>query len=268
MENNKQTDISLYEEKGLSFFDLFQIIKRRMISIIVCVIVGFGLMITYSYTIQKPVYTASATVMVNPTISGSSSSINNDYTYVQKIMSTYEILFKSRLVLGEVSENIQDYSNKDGSISHLNYTVGSIYSMTTIEVLSGSVISNVDSLIFRISVSGYNADDCAIIANEIINVAKSLPSIEGDFSILRNSTLTTVDEALPNYNYSKNLFRNGVIGIALGLIFAAVYIVIREATDTTISDAKSIEDILGLNVLAIVPDIEMSEKEKYKTIKQ
>lgn len=268
MENNKQMDVSLYDEKGLSFFDLFQIIKRRMISIIVCVLVFFGLMVTYSYTIQKPVYTTSATVMVNPTISGSSSSINNDYTYVQRIMSTYEILFKSRLVLGEVSENIQNYQHDDGSVSHLNYSTGSLYSMTTIEVLSGSVIANVDSLIFRISVSGYNADDCAIIANEIIKVAQSLPSTEGDFAILRNSTLTTVDKALPNYSYSKNLFRNGVIGIALGLVVAAVYIVIRELTDTTVSDAKSIETILELNVLAVVPDVEMSEKEKQKNIKK
>ena len=262
---NRTNDISLYEEKGLSFFDLFQIVKRRMVSIIACVIVFFGLMVFYSYSIQKPVYSTSATVMVNPTTS-SGSSVNNDYIYAQRIMSTYEILFKSRKVLSEVSENIQNYQNEDGTVEHLYYSTSEIYSMTSIQVLSGSVVSNVDSLIFRVSVSGYNAEHCAIIANEIVEVTQSLPGSAGDFAILKSSTLTSVDKALPNYGYSKNLFRNGIIGIALGMVVAAAYIVLRELTDTTVSDAKSIESILELNVLAVVPDIETMEKEKIKII--
>lgn len=261
--DNKNNDVSLYEEKGLSFFDLFQIIKRRMFSIVACVIVFFGLMVFYSYSIQKPVYSTSATVMVNPTTS-SGSSVNNDYIYAQRIMSTYEILFKSRKVLGEVAENIQNYQAEDGTVKHLYYSTGELYSMTSIQVLSGSVVSNVDSLIFRVSVSGYNAEDCAIIANEIVEVTQSLPGSAGDFAILKNSTLTSVDKAVPNYSYSKNLFRNGIIGIALGMVVAAGYIVIRELTDTTVSDAKSLENILELNVLAVVPDFDTMSKEKSK----
>ena len=138
----------------------------------------------------------------------------------------------------------------------------SIY--TILQVLSGSVVSNVDSLIFRVSVSGYNAEDCAIIANEIVEVTQSLPGSAGDFAILKNSTLTSVDKAVPNYSYSKNLFRNGIIGIALGMVVAAGYIVIRELTDTTVSDAKSLENILELNVLAVVPDFDTMSKEKSK----
>lgn len=260
---NKSTDISLYEEKGLSFFDLFQIVKRRLISIIICVCLFFGLMMFYSFKMQKPVYSSSATVMVNPTTS-SGTSANNDYVYVQRIMSTYEILFKSRLVMSEVAENIQNYQHKDGTISNLYYSVGSLQSMTSIQVLSGSVMNNVDSLVFRVTVTGYNAEDCAIIANEIVKVTQSLPQTGGDFAILKNSTLTSVDEALPNYGYSKNLFRNGIVGIALGIVAAGIYIVLRELTDTTVNDAKTLEHILELNVLALVPDLEMMEREKNK----
>ena len=77
MENNNQN--LLNEDKGLSIFDLFQIIKRRMLSIIICVGLFFGLMVVYSYTIQKPIYSTSATVMVNPSEQGSSYIYSKNY---------------------------------------------------------------------------------------------------------------------------------------------------------------------------------------------
>lgn len=262
MEKNN-ADISLYEEEALTLTDLLQIIKRYIFSIIICIGLFFSLMMAYSFTIQKPVYSSYGTVMVNPTTS-SGTSANSDYAYVQRIMSTYEILFKSRLVIGEVSNNIKNYQHDDGTISHLKYSPSQLQAMTTIQVQSGTVVANVDSLIFKITVTGSNADDCAIIANEIIKVTKSLPQTGGDFAILRNSTLTEVDEALPNYAYSKNLFRNGIIGIALGVVASVVYIVLRELTDTNVSDARTLENLLKLNVIAVVPDLEMMEREKNK----
>lgn len=250
MEENRNFEV---EEEGLSFVDLILIVKRHIISIIVFVGLFFSFMVFYSYKIQTPIYSATTKVMVNPT-SSTGSSINNDINYVQKIMSTYEVFIVSDRVVNAVSEEIKDIEVY-GKTYYLNYTGGQIKSMIATGVLSGSS-SVSESLVLAIQVSGLNPVHCAIIANTIVEVVQELPSTSGDFEILRHSTLSLVDEAIPNTYYSKHLLRNGVIGIALGCVMAAAYIFIREMLDTTVSDVKVLEQTLNLNVLTIVPDYE------------
>lgn len=256
MEENRNTEI----EEGLSLLDLFQMVKRHILSIVLCVGIFFILMMVYSFKIQTPIYNSTATVMVNTTNS-TETTANNDYIYAQRIMATYEVFFTSELVLDEVSENIKEieYNNQT---YYLNYPTGQLKSMIATGVLAGSSI-NAESLILAVQVSGTNPIDCAIIANEIIRVAQSIPQAGGDFSILRSSTLSRVDIAKPNYNYDKNLVKNGVIGIAIGAVIAAMYIILREVTETTVSNVKSIEALIGLNTLSIVPDISEVKNPKY-----
>lgn len=250
MEENRNIEV---EEEGLSFVDLIQIIKRHIVSCIVFIVLFFALMMVYSFKIQTPIYSATTKVMINPT-SSTGSSINNDITYVQKIMSTYEVFIVSDRVVNTVSEEIKDI-DAYGRNYKLNYTGGQIKGMISTGVLAGSS-SVSESLVLAIQVSGLDPVHCAIIANTIVEVVQELPSTSGDFEILRHSTLSLVDEAVPNNNYSKHLLRNGVIGVALGCVVAAVYIFIREMLDTTVSDVKVLEQTLGLNVLTIVPDAE------------
>lgn len=250
MEENRNIEI---EEEGLSFVDLLQIVKRHIISCFVFVGLFFALMMVYSFKIQTPIYIATTKVMVNPT-SSTGSSINNDITYVQKIMSTYEVFIVSDRVVNTVSDEIKDI-DVYGRNYKLNYTGGQIKGMIDTGVLSGSS-SVSESLVLAIQVSGLNPVHCAIIANTIVEVVQELPSTSGDFEILRHSTLSLVDEAVPNAYYDKHLMRNGVIGIAIGCVVAAAYIFIREMLDTTVSDVKTLEQTLGLNVLTIVPDAE------------
>lgn len=256
MEENRNIEM---EEEGLSLSDIFQIIKRHIFSIIISVGLLFALMMVYSFKIQTPIYTSTTTAMVNTTTS-SGSSANNDYIYAQRIISTYEIFIKSNLVLDDVSKNIREIEVDENlyggqKVFRLDYSPSQMKAMINTNVLSGSSSAS-DSLILAIQVSGVNPYHCSIIANEIIKVAQTIPQTGGSFSILRSSTLDQVDEAKPNFNYDKNLFKNGFIGMVLGGIIAAAYIIIREMLDTTVSDVKVLEQTLGLNVLTIVPDEE------------
>ena len=121
---------------------------------------------------------------------------------------------------------------------------------------------NSASLILAIQISGTDPYFCSIIANEIVKEAQSIPQAGGNFSILKSSTLDQVDIARPVLSYDKNLVKNGVIGIILGCIVAAGYIIARELLDTTVSDVKVLEQTLGLNVLTIVPDAEDKKAKK------
>lgn len=256
MEDNKKIE---FEEEGLSLSDLLQIVKRHILSIIVLVGLFFSLMLFYSFKIQTPIYKSLTTVMVNTTTS-SGSSANNDYIYAQRIISTYEIFIKSNLVLNQVSANLAEGKEVDPEVYgqssfRLDYSPSELKGMIETGILSGSA-TNSDSLILAIQVSGLNPYHCSIIANEIVEVAQTIPQTGGNFSILKSSTLDQVDIATPNLNYDKNLVKNSVIGIVLGCIVAAGYIIIREVLDTTVSDVKVLEQTLGLNVLTIVPDAE------------
>lgn len=251
MEENQYIE----SDEGLSLLDIIKIIKRHIVACFVSVILFVVIMMVYSFRFQTPVYTSTATAMVNTATSagGSSASINNDYMYAQRIISTYEILIKSDKVLGKVSSAMINEENLE------QYTTGAIRGMVSTRVLAGTS-SVTESLIIAVTVTGYNPDHCAIIANYIVRFTGEESGPAGDFPILKNATFIPVDSAKPNPNYDKNLFRNGFIGCALGVIVAAVYILIREALDTTVSDIAVIENSYNLNILTIVPDIDKIEK--------
>ena len=69
--------------------------------------------------------------------------------------------------------------------------------------------------------------------------------------------MTTLEAAeVPKEPSSPNIKRNTLIGVIAGGVLAVISIIILEILDDRVRRPEDIEDVLGLPILGIVPDID------------
>lgn len=229
--------------KELTIMDLFDIFIDNMKVIIITVILGIILSIIYTKVIITPMYESSTKIiLVKPTtttISGQTTSdlTSNDINLNQKLISTYSEIIKSKKVLNEVIDTL-----------NLHTTVDDIAKNITVSPVK-------DSEVINITVENKDPNKAADIANEIIiSFAKQVKEI------YKIENVNQVDKAEPNIspnniNLVNNILLFTIISLMLsyGLFFAIEYF------RTTVKSPDDIEDILEIQILAILPDLDEKE---------
>ncbi len=114
-----------------------------------------------------------------------------------------------------------------------------------------SVSVPTDTRILSITAKDGNPKEAARIANGLRNVAA-----EKIIAVTKVSDVTTLDEAeVPQSPSSPNIKRNVLLGFIAGAGLMVVLMVVVEVLDDRVKRPEDIEELMGLTLLGIVPDI-------------
>ena len=114
-----------------------------------------------------------------------------------------------------------------------------------------SVSVPTDTRILSITAKDGNPKEAARIANGLRNVAA-----EKIIAVTKVSDVTTLDEAeVPQSPSSPNIRRNVLLGFIAGAGLMVVLMVVVEVLDDRVKRPEDIEELMGLTLLGIVPDI-------------
>ena len=222
---------------------IYYIFKKKLfviLAIIICGVIG----IFYTKYMVTPMYSSYSTVVLskpedntvitNNTSNTTSNSITqNDVTLNQKLISTYSEIMKSRSVAEQV-------------INELNLNISENELMSNV-----SVSAKDDTEMLKISVSNKDPQIAAQIANSITEVFKI--KIKEKYNI---ENVTTIDTAIAsNSPYNVNYIKNSAIFSFICAISSCGILFLLFYFDTRIKSKEEVEDLLNLEVLAVIPEI-------------
>ena len=143
-------------EKSISFQEMFVLIKRYLILILVAGVIG-GI-VTYSVCsfFVAPVYEASAKMIVNSRQEQTGSMTNDQITSAQKLVDTYAIIIRSQPVLEPVIQNL----NLPVDVEKLARKV--------------TVTSVNDTQVMQIAVQSKDPEQALQIVEQIVNICPSI----------------------------------------------------------------------------------------------
>lgn len=228
MQNNDEVEIDLREI-------LFLLLDKLLIILLVGVItagvafLGTKLFITPKYQSETSIYVMSK--------NEESTANANDYVTSNYMTKDYQELITSRPVLEQVIADLD-----------LDYSVSSLKGMITVE-------NKENTRIIAITITDTNPERARKIADAIRATSavkiKEVMGIE-NVNVVEPASLSTSP-------VSPNVFKNMLIGAALGMVLAIAVVIIRHITDDTIKSPDDIEKYLGISTLATIPM--MSEAE-------
>lgn len=232
------------DEEVIDLSELFYQCYRNLGKIILITVIGAMLGFFYSAFFIQPTYSASADIIISSQQSMQESTTTySDIQVSTSLASTYSTILKSHTVLEGVITNLS-----------LEDTYEELKEKVTIE--------SVDSTqVLRISVVDASADTALSITREIVNSAPN--------ALVSQGSVVTVDEPwTTGEKVGPNKTKNALIGGAIGFVISIGMIFISIFTNNTIQTEKELEDLLGINVLAVTPKAEIGAKSKNKKKKK
>lgn len=229
--------------EDLDLKELFEMFWSRKIYIILIVLIFFLIGCIYSYLFVAPDYKSETSLLLvkqDSTTSSSEGVTTTDLTLNQKLVSTYSELIKSEIVLGKVIENL-----------------GIEISEETLKK-SITVSSVKDTELIKISVVNEKPENAKLIASEIVTVFT-----EEVKRIYKIDNVNVIGEAkVPENPYNINHIKDLVIFVFIGIIVAAVYVLIANMLDTTVKGKDDLEKKVGLSLLTEIPLCDFTNERK------
>ena len=258
MDDEKQV---MEESRGLTFKDILFIIRKHWIAIlaflICCTAGGF----IWS-KVEAPVYQSTGTMLVSYE-SDKSTSITTDYNFSNYITNTYVAFIKEDAVLREAASRVK---NND-----------EIKSKPSVGTLKSNLSVSASSLILKVTYTANDPHDAKLIVDTVIETASytaDLPKVDEQGNVVLdengkaepryrflNGNLTAVSPAREGSKVSHTL-RNTAIGLGAGVVLAFLYVLLRELFDNTFKSSEEIERMLGIPVLAGIPDYQFDDEKK------
>ena len=120
--------------------------------------------------------------------------------------------------------------------------------------LSDEIAVNIptDTRVISISVTDTDAQRACDIANTVREVAA-----EKIKAVTKVDDVTTLESATkPSHPSSPNVKKNAAIGALAGVFLAVVGILVAEVLDDRVRRPEDVEEVLGMTLLGVVPDID------------
>ena len=232
----------------LDLKELFFMFWNKKLEIILITLMFVAVGIGYSYFFVKPEYTSTTSLVLAQSSSsgqtGDGAISATDLTMNSKLVSTYSELIKRKAILGQVCENL---NIPDSNIQELRGKI--------------KVNSAKNTEIIEISVTNKDPNKAAAIAFEIAKVFG-----EKIVEIYNISNVYLLDRAEANAVPSNiNHMKDVVIFAFIGLVIAAVYVLIANMLDNTIKTEQDVEATTELLVLSSIQkyDVEIKSKTFY-----
>lgn len=205
--------------------------SRKFFIIFIALVVG-TITLLGSVFLIKPKYTSTTRIYV---VSRTADSITNqDLQAGSYLVKDYQEVITSNEVLSSVIDK-----------EKLSLTPNELSSMISVTIPT-------DTRVISISVEDDNAQEATTIANTVREVAA-----EKIKAVTKVDDVTTLEAAeVPKEPSSPNIKRNTLIGVIAGGVLAVISIIILEVLDDRVRRPEDIEDVLGLPLLGIVPDID------------
>lgn len=205
--------------------------SRKFFIIFIALVVG-TIALSGSVFLIKPEYTSTTRIYV---VSRTADGITNqDLQAGSYLVKDYQEVITSNEVLSSVIDK-----------EKLSLTPNELSSMISVTIPT-------DTRVISISVEDDNAQEAATIANTVREVAA-----EKIKAVTKVDDVTTLEAAeVPKEPSSPNIKRNTLIGVIAGGVLAVISIIILEVLDDRVRRPEDIEDVLGLPLLGIVPDID------------
>ena len=229
----------------LDLKELFFMFWNKKLEIILITLMFVAVGIGYSYFFVKPEYTSTTSLVLAQSSSSGQTGYGaisaTDLTMNSKLVSTYSELIKRKAILGQVCENL---NIPDSNIQELRGKI--------------KVNSAKNTEIIEISVTNKDPNKAAAIANEIAKVFG-----EKIVEIYNISNVYLLDRAEANAVPSNiNHMKDVVIFAFIGLVIAAVYVLIANMLDNTIKTEQDVEATTELLVLSSIPNYDVEIKSK------
>ncbi len=205
--------------------------SRKFFIIFIALVVGTVALLGSVFLI-KPKYTSTTRIYV---VSRTADGITNqDLQAGSYLVKDYQEVITSNEVLSSVIDK-----------EKLSLTPNELSSMISVTIPT-------DTRVISISVEDDNAQEATTIANTVREVAA-----EKIKAVTKVDDVTTLEAAeVPKEPSSPNIKRNTLIGVIAGGVLAVISIIILEVLDDRVRRPEDIEDVLGLPLLGIVPDID------------
>lgn len=205
--------------------------SRKFFIIFIALVVG-TIALLGSVFLIKPKYTSTTRIYV---VSRTADSITNqDLQAGSYLVKDYQEVITSNEVLSSVIDK-----------EKLSLTPNELSSMISVTIPT-------DTRVISISVEDDNAQEATTIANTVREVAAKKIK-----AVTKVDDVTTLEAAeVPKEPSSPNIKRNTLIGVIAGGGLAVISIIILEVLDDRVRRPEDIEDVLGLPLLGIVPDID------------
>lgn len=187
MENNNQNNSQELRNDGISFVELFNLLKKNILLIIVITFIATVIGGVYGAFIKKPVYSATSTAVIQ--VDNKEIQEYNAFVYAQYLVNTMSEFIVSDSVIIEVGkELIQDEyqfvekNNSEGEVVYFSEVKQKEYSKAEYDkivfakassVKSGTKITyNDESLILNITYSKEEVDETT--PDEVVKTVKLL----------------------------------------------------------------------------------------------
>ena len=217
--------------------DVFAMLKtlwKRKFSIVLVALVFAIAAFGYSAFLAKKEYQSTSRIYVVSRQNQENNALtNSDLQAGSYLVKDYREIILSQNVLTQAIEELK-----------LDLTPAELSKKISVSVPT-------DTRILSITAKDGNPKEAARIANGLRNVAA-----EKIISVTKVSDVTTLDEAeVPQSPSSPNIRRNVLLGFIAGAGLMVVLLVVVEVLDDRVKRPEDIEELMGLTLLGIVPDM-------------
>ena len=218
----------------IDIVSLLKTIWKRKFLIIVTALITAVIALGYSVFIAKPSYQSTTRIyVVNRQQSDNNALTNQDLQAGAYLVKDYKEIILSQDVLSTVISELK-----------LSSTTADLAGKVTVSVPT-------DTRIVSITVTNGDPNQASRIANTLREVAA-----EKIITVTKVSDVTTLEEAeAPKSPSSPNIRRNVMIGFVGGAVAMVVLVLIVEVLDDRVKKPEDIEEVMGMSLLGIVPDM-------------
>lgn len=229
------------DTEGISLMELWMMIRKHLVFIVLSVVVCVGLAYGYTRFIEKPTYTAKTTLVVRiPTSNDGGDITTSDISIAKSLALVYTDFLKTDQVMTDVIETLG-----------LSDSVGSLRDNVLTMTLGES------SLLLYISAQTTDPNRSIAIVNQV--ASSGIAFINDEFESYGDNL--TVLNVATNSVVSRNTAMNLAIGFLLGALISAAYVLIREMMAKTLRTRKDVEKLTGLPIIGLIPDYGFEEEE-------
>ncbi|EIG28800.1 chain length determinant protein [Streptococcus parasanguinis F0449] len=218
----------------INVFATLKVLWKRKFSIILVALVFAIAAFGYSAFLAKKEYQSTSRIYVVSRQNQDNNALtNSDLQAGSYLVKDYREIILSQNVLSQAIEELK-----------LDMTPAELSKKISVSVPT-------DTRILSITAKDGDPKEAARIANGLRNVAA-----EKIISVTKVSDVTTLDEAeVPQSPSSPNIRRNVLLGFVAGAGLIVVLLVVVEVLDDRVKRPEDVEELMGLPLLGVVPDI-------------
>ena len=223
------------KEIGIDVVQLFKVLWKKKIAIILTAIVAALLAFGVSSFVLTPEYSSTTRIyVVNRNQSENAGLTNQDLQAGTYLVKDYKEIILSQDVLEKVISNLKLEQSGKGLSKKIQVTVP------------------VDTRIVSIVVKDDQPEEASRIANALREVAA-----EKIIKVTRVSDVTTLEEARPALTPSSpNIRRNTLLAFLAGGAVMVILILLLELLDDRVKRPEDVEEVMQVALLGIVPDLD------------